>query len=105
MPLFRIDSDALSSVPQITFKAEKALQSLIEKSLLAAFNARFIASEFRTGAMHMGRIHTLALSEENNPVIVQYKSVESSDLITQSLFYLHWLADHRGDFERPHARR
>lgn len=100
MPLFRTDNGGLIAVPQISFKNEKELQSLVEKSLLAAFNARFVASEFRTGAQHMGRIDTLALSEENNPVIVEYKNIESSDLITQSLFYLHWLADHRGDFEK-----
>ena len=27
------------------------------------------------------------------------KKVESSELITQSLFYLHWIQDHKGDFE------
>jgi len=32
-------------------------------------------------------------------VIIEYKKVESSDLINQSLFYLSWLNDHRGDFE------
>lgn len=100
MPLFQRDNGELIAVPQISFKNEKELQSLVENSLLAAFNARFVASEFRTGAQHMGRIDTLALSEENNPVIVEYKNAESSDLITQSLFYLHWLADHRGDFEK-----
>jgi predicted transport protein len=40
----------------------------------------------------------LALSEDNNPVIIEYKKVESSELITQSLFYLSWIHDHRGDF-------
>ena len=58
-----------------------------------------MASEFSTGANHSGRIDTLALSEENNPVIIEYKKTESSDLINQSLFYLSWLHDHRGDFE------
>ena len=42
---------------------------------------------------------TLALSEDNNPVIIEYKKVESSKLINQSLFYLSWIQDHRGDFE------
>ena len=37
-------------------------------------------------------------SEDNNPVIIEYKKVESSELITQSLFYLSWIHDHRGDF-------
>jgi predicted transport protein len=41
----------------------------------------------------------LALSEDNNPVIIEYKKVESSELINQSLFYLHWIQDHKGDFE------
>src|SRR5205085_2231754 len=54
---------------------------------------------FPTGAQHSGRIDTLALSEDNNPVIIEYKKTESSDLINQSLFYLYWIHDHRGDFE------
>ena len=60
---------------------------------------RLVATEFSTGAQHAGRIDTLALSEDNNPVIIEYKNVESSDLITQSLFYLAWIHDHKGDFE------
>lgn len=99
MPLLQIIDGTLKPVAQASFKSEKQLQQLIETNLLAAFNSRFVASEFRTGALHSGRIDTLALSEENNPVIIEYKIVESSDLVTQSLFYLHWLADHRGDFE------
>lgn len=39
------------------------------------------------------------MSEEDNPVIIEYKKVESSELINQSLFYLHWIQDHKGDFE------
>jgi predicted transport protein len=58
-----------------------------------------VATEFSTGAKHAGRIDTLALSEDLNPVIIEYKRVASSELINQSLFYLAWLHDHRGDFE------
>jgi predicted transport protein len=46
-----------------------------------------------------GRIDTLALSEDGNPVIIEYKRVASSELVNQSLFYLSWLHDHHGDFE------
>ena len=99
MPLFNVANDGLKQIPQSSFKSEKQLQQMIEANLVAAFNSRFVASEFRTGALHAGRIDTLALSEDDNPVIIEYKLVESSDLINQSLFYLHWLADHRGDFE------
>jgi RecB family endonuclease NucS len=48
---------------------------------------------------HAGRIDTLGLSEDNNPVILEYKKVESSELVNQSLYYLSWIKDHKGDFE------
>lgn len=99
MPIFDISGDKLSAVEQRNFALEKDLQTLIEKNLETVFNCRFVASEFSTGAQHAGRIDTLALSEEDNPVIIEYKKVESSELINQSLFYLHWIQDHKGDFE------
>lgn len=99
MPIFQIKGQLLSPIQQRNFDKEKELQTLIETNLGPVFNCRFVASEFSTGALHAGRIDTLALSEENNPAIIEYKKVESSELINQSLFYLHWLQDHRGDFE------
>lgn len=99
MPLFAISNDKLSPIEQANFAAEKELQTLIEKNLEAVFGCRHVASEFSTGPQHAGRIDTLALSEDGNPVIIEYKKVESSELINQSLFYLAWLHDHRGDFE------
>lgn len=105
MPIFDISGDKLSAVEQKNFALEKDLQSLIEKNLETVFNCRFVASEFSTGAQHAGRIDSLALSEEDNPVIIEYKKVESSELINQSLFYLHWIQDHKGDFEIAMQRR
>jgi predicted transport protein len=99
MPLFAVTPTTLSTVDQTNFSAEKDLQTLIEKNLPVVFGCRFVATEFPTGVQHSGRIDTLALSEDNNPVILEYKKVESSDLINQSLFYLSWIQDHRGDFE------
>lgn len=99
MPIFEISKNKLLPVEQTNFALEKELQSLIENNLDAVFNCRFVASEFSTGAQHAGRIDSLALSEEDNPVIIEYKKVESSELINQSLFYLHWIQDHKGDFE------
>ncbi len=83
----------------INFKLEKEIQSLIENNLQIVFNCRFIATEFSTGNEHAGRIDTLALSEDNNPVIIEYKKVESSELVNQSLYYLSWIKDHKGDFQ------
>jgi hypothetical protein len=99
MPLFTIANEKLAPIEQTNFAAEKALHALIEANLQTLFACRLVASEFSTGAQHAGRIDTLALSEDNNPVIIEYKKVESSELINQSLFYLAWLSDHRGDFE------
>ena len=99
MPLFQISAEKLSPIEQQNFPKERVLQSLIESNLQTVFASRLVASEFSTGAVHAGRIDTLALSEDDNPVIIEYKKIESSELITQSLFYLSWLKDHRGDFE------
>lgn len=99
MPLFEIKQHSLKPIERTNFDLEKDLQALIEKNIDVVFNCRFVATEFSTGKSHAGRIDTLALSEENNPVIIEYKKVESSDLVNQSLFYLHWLHDHKGDFE------
>lgn len=99
MPLFEITKSELSTVEQTNFALEKELQSLVEANLEVVFNCRFIATEYSTGAQHAGRIDSLALSEDNNPVIIEYKKVQSSELINQSLFYLSWIQDHKGDFE------
>lgn len=99
MPLFQLKSTSLVPIAQCDFPTEKVLQKLIEDNLEAVFNFRFIATEFSTGAVHAGRIDTLALSEDGNPVIIEYKKVASSELINQSLFYLSWITDHHGDFE------
>jgi predicted transport protein len=99
MPLFEVKAALLATVPQTNFDREKSLQKLIEANLGTVFNCRLIASEFMTGVQHGGRIDTLALSEDNNPVIIEYKKIEASELITQSLYYLSWIHDHRGDFE------
>ena len=99
MPLFTVAKTTLSPVDQTNFAKEKDLHALIERNLEPVFGCRFVATEFTTGAKHAGRIDTLALSEDHNPVIIEYKKVESSELINQSLHYLAWIQDHRGDFE------
>ncbi len=99
MPLFRIQGQNVEAISLKEFTSEKALQALVEKNLKTLFNCQFVSTEFSTGAEHGGRIDTLALSEDGNPVIIEYKKVESSQLINQSLFYLSWILDHKGDFE------
>lgn len=99
MAIFQIKDGQAERVKLSEFKLEKDLQKIIETNLETIFNCRFIATEFSTGNFHSGRIDTLALSEDNNPVIIEYKKVASSELINQSLYYLHWITDHKGDFQ------
>lgn len=99
MAIFEIDNGKAKRVRLSEFKLEKDLQKLVEENIETIFNCRFIATEFSTGNIHSGRIDSLAISEDNNPVIIEYKKVASSDLINQSLYYLHWIRDHKGDFQ------
>jgi predicted transport protein len=99
MPLFYGNGGNLTLVPQIDFALESELQLLIESNLNEVFGCRLISTEFSTGTAHAGRIDSLAISEDNNPVIIEYKKVESSELVNQSLYYLDWILDHKGDFE------
>jgi RecB family endonuclease NucS len=81
------------------FNLEKELQQLIEANIEVIFNCKFVASQYSSDNILSGRIDTLAISEDQNPLIIEYKKVASSDLINQSLHYLHWLRDHKGEFE------
>lgn len=99
MAIFEINKGKANRVRLSEFKLEKDLQKLIEENIETIFNCRLIATEFSTGNIHSGRIDSLAISEDFNPVIIEYKKVASSDLINQSLYYLHWIRDHKGDFQ------
>lgn len=99
MAIFEIEKGKAKRVRLSEFKLEKDLQRLIEENMGIIFNCQFIATEFSTGNIHSGRIDSLAISEDFNPVIIEYKKVASSDLINQSLYYLHWIRDHKGDFQ------
>jgi len=99
MPLFHIEKNKLLVAKPINFNKEKEIQTLIENNLEVVFNCKFIETEFSTGSEHAGRIDTLALSEDNNPVIIEYKKAASSELVNQSLYYLSWIKDHKGDFQ------
>ena len=81
MAIFEIEKGKAKRVRLSEFKLEKDLQRLIEENMETIFNCRLIATEFSTGNIHSGRIDSLAISEDFNPVIIEYKKVASSDLI------------------------
>ncbi|MHB1293825.1 MAG: DUF5655 domain-containing protein [Anaerolineae bacterium] len=97
--LFRIEGQQAQEVSSLKLDLEKSLQTVMEKNLVAMLGVRFLASEYRTGKTHMGRVDTLGLDEDNTPVIIEYKRATNENVINQGLFYLDWLLDHRADFQ------
>ncbi|MFF7262185.1 transporter [Streptomyces sp. NPDC008159] len=99
LKLFRIADGQASEIPGAAVALERQLQTLIERNMEAMLGIRFLASEYSTGARHRGRIDSLGLDENGNPVIVEYKRSAGKAVITQALSYLSWLRDHRHEFE------
>lgn len=98
--LFSIHAGRVAELAGSAMQMERQLQTLFESNLETILGIRFVASEFNTGPMHGGRIDTLGLDEDGCPVIIEYKRTSNENVINQCLFYLHWLTDHKGDFER-----
>jgi hypothetical protein len=100
LQLFRLSrrGQTLTQLSNRIVANEKALQILIERHLLALHNVQFLATEYATGLRHRGRIDTLGIDPDGSPVVIEYKRKQSVNLLSQGLFYLDWLDDHRGEF-------
>ena len=99
MPIFKIENAKAKQLKKDGFHKERGLQNFCEKNLEEIFGVRFIKTEHITGEKHAGRIDTLGIDEDGNPVIIEYKKREDENIINQGLYYLDWLLDHRGDFQ------
>ena len=97
--LFRIGDGDTVELQGGSMSGEKGLQSLLERHLEAFLGVRFLSSEYSTGKTHRGRIDTLGLDENHAPVIIEYKRRSDENVMSQGLFYLDWLMDHRAEFE------
>src|SRR5438093_2505936 len=97
--LFRIGANKVIEEQSRSATVEKSLQALIERHLDAFLSVRFLDTEYSTGKTHGGRIDTLGIDEDNSPVIIEYKRATNENVISQGLFYLDWLFDHRADFK------
>ena len=60
---------------------------------------RFLVSEYSTGKKHGGRIDTMGIDENGCPCIIEYKRTSDENVISQGLYYLDWLLDHKAEFE------
>jgi predicted transport protein len=97
--LFRIGNGKAAEVPGEAGGLERSLQTLIENNLDLMLAVRFAASEHSTGKLHGGRIDTLGLDENDCPVILEYKRAISENVMSQGLYYLDWLLDHKAEFK------
>jgi hypothetical protein len=70
----------------------------MERNLVHLLDVHLVASEYPIGARHEGRIDTLGIDRQGAPVVIEYKRLASVNLISQGLFYLDWLDEHRGEF-------
>ncbi|MFE2426852.1 DUF5655 domain-containing protein [Streptomyces sp. NPDC059373] len=98
LKLFRVVDGRAVEVAGSAVALERHLQTLIEANMEAMLGIRFLASEYATGPRHRGRIDSLGLDENSNPVIIEYKRSNGKAVITQALSYLAWLRDHRHEF-------
>ena len=96
--LFRYTSSGASELAGVSALVEKQLQQLIESQMETFLGVRFLATEYSTGKTHKGRIDSLGLDENGCPVIIEYKRHINENVMTQGLFYLDWLLDHRAEF-------
>lgn len=97
--LFRLGADgAANELPSRAATIEKHLQSLIEGQMEVFLGVRFLATEHFTGKSHGGRIDSLGLDENACPVIIEYKRHSNENVMSQGLFYLDWLLEHRAEF-------
>lgn len=96
--LFRIQGKEVTELEGRSAAVEKSIQTLLEQHLEAFLGVSFLASEYRTGKTHGGRIDTLGLDENFSPVIIEYKRALNENVINQGLYYLDWLLDHKAEF-------
>lgn len=99
LKLFKSKNGVITEVPGQAAQIEKSLQTLFEANLEALLGVRFLATEHSTGAVHGGRIDTLGIDEDGSPVIIEYKRAINENVVSQGLFYLDWLLDHRKEFQ------
>ncbi|WP_025769394.1 endonuclease NucS domain-containing protein [Thioalkalivibrio sp. HK1] len=94
---FRLEGQSVNEVIGTSMSLEKDLQNLFQKNLRSLMEIDFLKSEYKTTN---GRIDMLGLDENKCPVIIEYKRDSNANIVTQGLFYLDWLMNHRDSFHR-----
>ena len=103
--LFRVGAK-VEELKSSAVDLEKKLQTLIERNMEKFFNVKFLASEY---IIPEGRMDSVGIDENNAPVIFEYKRSKDENVISQGLFYMAWLMEHKDSFvvlaqERQHKK-
>ena len=82
---------------------EKEIQTLVEQNMETFFGVRLLDSEHSIShandfGIQNGRIDSLGIDEDYCPVIFEYKRDSNESVISQGLFYLEWLLNHKDEF-------
>jgi predicted transport protein len=99
LKLFRVGDARIKELERRSGGIEKSLQTLIENNLDTLLGVRLVASEYAPTGLDADPIDTLGIDENGAPVVVKYKRALNENVVTQGLFYLDWLSDHKEDFE------
>ncbi|MFD9409400.1 DUF5655 domain-containing protein [Streptomyces sp. NPDC059989] len=97
--LFDVNGGGAVEITARPAELERHLQDVVEGNMELLLGVRFLASEYSTGPVHGGRIDSLGIDENGSPVVVEYKRGRDAGVITQGLFYLSWLVDHKAEFQ------
>ena len=97
MAIFSIKNKDLTEVKSTSFSTERELQELVDENLDKIFGLEFIKREF--GGQGLS-IDTIAYDPETkSPVLIEYKKDSYQSVIDQGMAYLHWLLNHKGDYQ------
>ncbi|PIR37290.1 MAG: hypothetical protein COV34_03260, partial [Candidatus Zambryskibacteria bacterium CG10_big_fil_rev_8_21_14_0_10_42_12] len=75
---------------------EHQLQKYTEKNLNQFFQCHFLKSFYKIPS---GEIDTLAITEDGNPCIIEYKHRQEDTVLNQIVFYYDWLMQRPTKFE------
>ncbi len=96
MAIFKIQSNNLKQIKEISIKLEKDLQNITEINLETIFGLDFVSTEF---ALRKFRIDTLAFDKEiKSFVIIEYKKDRSFSVVDQGYSYLALMLNNKADF-------
>ena len=93
MALFQIEKSKVQKIKSAKAEREKDIQAIFEQNLEEILNIYFLDTEYSTSSG--GRIDSLGIDKDGSPVIIEYKKIQSENIINQGGFYLQWLLDHR----------